>query len=116
MAAAPAWPGRSACWAGSAGCGSGRVLTTPKLLRRLGGGHDPPDQVPLFQRADALVVEGHQRRVVTGVERGGLLPHGPLTGPPGGALADLDAGEPGAGQPGPEVDLPNPFGQPLVVR
>src|SRR6266542_3050530 len=41
-------------------------------------------------------------------------PHSALAGPPARAVADLDAGEPGSGQSSPEVDPPQPFGQPFI--
>src|SRR5260221_13185341 len=72
-------------------------------------GDDPAYKAEDFEGAHALVVECLQRRVVTGVEFRGLLPHGPLSCPPAGAVPPPGAvknpsrhppGEVGPAQPG----------------
>jgi hypothetical protein len=61
------------------------------------------------------VVELLQRRVVGGVERCGLLPHGPLTGPPAEAASHFQAGKADGRQWCSEVDPPQAAGQPFAA-
>ena len=61
-------------------------------------------------------MEGPKGGVVAGVQRGRLLPHGPLGLPPVRALADADVRKARGGKPGTEADLPYPGGYPLVLR
>src|SRR6201999_1988649 len=71
-------------------------------------GQDPAQQVDPAQGPDPLIVERSQRRVIARIEGDRLVPHHPLGGQPGRAVADLDAGETRLLQAAGQVDPAGP--------
>jgi len=94
---------------------SGQAQVRVKILSGVGcDGQYAAEQVGPLQGPHTFLMEGPQRGVIAGVERGGLFPQRVLACQPGRAVPDLDVGEARLAEAGGEVRPAQPGTEPLV--